>query len=38
MTSKCLNRSRGGSRGGQSGHGPPSKLAMEFGHPRGQKE
>ena len=21
----------GGSRGGKSGHGPPSKLAMEFG-------
>ena len=28
----------GGSRGGKSGHGPPSKLAMEFGPPRGQKQ
>ena len=25
----------GGSRGGKSGHAPPSKLAMEFGHPSG---
>ena len=28
----------GGSKGGKSGHAPPSKLAMEFSPPRGQKE
>ena len=25
--------SSGGSRGGQSGHGPPSSFAMDFGPP-----